>query len=235
MIYAPPPRDMDSLTRLYRSRLEWIPAVRAHSISSRSAPDAADRAAMTARRNAVADTLAPSNPGDAARLVSVMFSGFQGARTSDDEARQRVALYVSQVKSYPTWAIKSACSRFLAGVAGSNAAFAPSVAELAKACAAESEAARVELSDLNAILNAGVIAEPDDSARDRMRAAMADLVSELSQSADPTARRERPPTRQEAREWLTEAREAGAPAPQMSDDLRSHMGLPPTSDAREAV
>lgn len=232
-IYEPPTRDLDTITRLYRSRLQWVQAVKGHSIKFSSAPSAAERAQLTARRNAVADALVPASPAEIARLVSVMLIGFPTQRATEAEAKQRLALYVSQIANRPQWAVKSACEKFLRGATPSNAAFAPSVAELASAVDAATASARAELSALNAILNAGVEAQNQPGDKAAMRASIDEVLAELRAASWPEQRRERPPTRQEAAEWLAEAKESGPACPAMSDALRVFMGKSP--DKSEAA
>ena len=73
------------------------------------------------------------------------------------------------------------------------------------------------------------------TARERIRASMDDLLAELRQSADPAVKRDRPPTQQEALEWLAETKEARSPPPQMSDELRKILGLLLATDTTEAA
>ncbi len=183
---------------------------------------------MMGRRADLRGSMGAASAQEAGQLVSVMFAGFQSVRDSEDEAKKRLALYVSQLKAFPAWAIKASCERFMRGeVGGANAAFAPSIAELVSDIVTQTRWIRAELADLDAVLDADVMHEPDEAEQERMRIKWRQLADEIGLAADPTAKREREPTRQEALEWLHEAQEAApmSPPPAMSEESRAKMGL----------
>lgn len=218
-IYSPPAQALDIRLASLTSKLETIPGG-GYSISDRLAPCADERRSLEARRALVSRSLEPSSAGDVGELIAAMMMGFGGARLSAAEAKRTTALYVSQLSRFPLWAVKQACEEAMR----SGAAFAPSVAELAKAADQAIRAASDEIAKINRVLNANVYHEPDDSEKARIEQGFKDLLEKLKLN-EPLDLARKPKdrllTRDEARAIVEELRASPIELPPLSEAARA--------------
>jgi hypothetical protein len=175
--------------------------------------------------------LSPAEPAAViGRILRLMMRYPSSSSMSDARTDETAKAYARDMAKYPLWAIDAAC---IAAI-GLGEQFMPSAPVIAGLAEKQVAPIRAELSAITRIIGAGVRAEPDEGSREQMRAAMAALRNDLAQACEPSVKRERPPTRQEAIEWLAERQAEPMPPPPMSDELRTLMGLLPVSKSEAA-
>lgn len=238
-----PTREISDLESKFSNRIErrgvrW-------EIADNLAPSKAEFAALHQRHLDVTGLLHPAHDDEIRMLVAAMFLGFPNLKISPDDAKKTAALYVSQLRDFPAWAVKKACENVLQDrVSGRSPDFAPSVATIAGICRDHVRDLAEENGRLAAIIGADVYHVPSDDERARVKAGFEKLIAELRlnepfapnkpsdayQQLDPDA------ARAAAESRLSEL--AAAPAPALSPALRATMGLPPSRpspDYREAA
>lgn len=202
-----------------------------YSISQQQAPNASERAALESRVAELQGGLSPAEPAAViGRILRLMMRYPSSSSMSDARTDETAKAYARDMAKYPLWAIDAAC---IAAI-GLGEQFMPSAPVIAGLAEKQVAPIRAELSAITRIIGAGVRAEPDEGSREQMRAAMAALRNDLAQACEPSVKRERPPTRQEAIEWLAERQAEPMPPPPMSDELRTLMGLLPVSKSEAA-
>lgn len=196
-----------------------------YAISSQSAATVGEREALEARKAELDSGLHPADPRSAAgRVLQLMVRYPSTAALSTGRTDEMVKAYGRDLSRFPLWAIDAACIATIRG----GGAFMPSAPELAAACEREIYAMRSELATISRALDAAVYSETGDEERARMKAAFKALAEEIGLSSDPRVTHPRQPTRQEAAEWIAEAKEAGPqPPPQISGELRAKIGGAP--------
>lgn len=171
-------------------------------------------------------------------LVLAMFLGFPTLRLSREEADRTSALWVSQLRDFPSWAIKQACENALQDrISGRSADFVPSVAVIASQCAKLVQPTRDERGKLKALVDADVYHAPTDDERARVKAGFEKLIADLK-LRDPLTR-SAPDTGPldpvAVTEKLLEQRDS-LPPPELSNELRGKLGLIVDEyDARKAA
>lgn len=219
--------------RLYRSRIEWHPSGH-YSISERSLPSDAERAAFVQRRAYLVESLTPADPRAIVQKVAQAFLRFPSSRVPDSAAQATLAAYASELQKFPLWVIDGG---LLAAINGRGSpAFVPSAMEWRAACDDVAASVRKEIADIDRILNAEVRPEVTEEQRKKNLEGFRALIAELrlnepyTQSRPDSAPLD--PAAVEAK--LLAERDAAAPVA-LSARLRANRGLSPDGEAREAA
>lgn len=81
--------------------------------------------------NSLSAAMQARSPQSLRAAISALMLSYPSSRASGDEAKAIIAAYEYALADLPTWAVAEAVQRFIRGkVAGANAAFAPSSAEV---------------------------------------------------------------------------------------------------------
>ena len=170
----PEPRSTAALSRC-RNALE--PAGAGFGIADTSAPTAAERGALQARRDGLNGALRGARLDDALPCVAALWAMIPMAR---DDGEQSTADTVRQIAAAlcaePLWAIKAACRRVLDG----GARFRPGAPELLKLAREDSAPFRREAAEIERLLAARVVRTPPPEERARVAAGFAALAGELA-------------------------------------------------------
>jgi len=179
---APTSQALDTRIRQLTSALEPT-AGRQLSISSRLAPTATEREALSKRMHELADALTPANHDTIIRLVGFMRGAFPAMAASEAERAASLRVYASALRSYPEWAIADACRGAVEGRIG-DGRYAPTAPVLVAECDRLVAPLRAERARISDILNAEVYHEPDPEEKARVMAAFAEVSRELAASLD---------------------------------------------------
>lgn len=187
---------------------------------------AAEMALLHQRQLDVGGLLHPATDDKIKILVVAMFYGFPNLKIPEDEAKRTAAVYVSQLREFPEWAIKKACEQILQDkVSGRSPDFAPSIATLVGLCRGFVRDLQEERARLAAIIDADVYHAPSDDERAAVKAKFEALVADLKLRAPFT--RSAPDTGPldpvEVERRLIDERDA-RPAPELSNELRGKLG-----------
>lgn len=213
-----PTKDQSDLLACYHSRLERFD--NRWQISDRLAPSEADWNGLHMRRGEVTRALTPAQDHECQVLVTAMFMGFPGVRMDADTAKKTTALYTSQLREFPAWAVKEACQRAMQDrISGRSADFVPSVATLVGECSRIVQPLRTEKAQLDAVVDADVYHEASAEEKARLRAEFDKLVNDL-RLRDPLKRDDYVESADAALERLR-----GQALPQMSDALARQVGV----------
>lgn len=168
------------------------------------------------------DRLRAGDPREIAEMISTMMLGFGGAARTSDDAKKTVALYASQLATFPAWAVKAACDEAI----GSGSEFAPSVAKLVALARQAVSRWQIEAARITQILEAAIYREPDLAERQRVAEGFDRIMADLGLKS-PMHKQSRERTAAEARDWL-EAHAGGSgldPVTHVSDELLATLGV----------
>ena len=113
-------------------------------------------------------------------LIAAMFMGFPTLKMGPEDARKTAAVYVSQLREFPAWAIKAGCERILQDkISGRSSDFAPSIATLVGVVREQVKDLQSEGIKLKALLAADVYRAPTDEERAAVKAKFDELLAEL--------------------------------------------------------
>lgn len=104
--------------------------------------------------------LAPATPEEIAVMVAKLFMGLGRRNDGDVAASERVMLYVEILSDVPRFAVEKACNAFLYGRTG-DGKWVPTPAEVRREAEKHYSAWTAEITRINAILNAAVVAPND--------------------------------------------------------------------------
>lgn len=220
-----PIREIADLTSKFSNRIERVGS--RWEIADNLAPSAAENALLHQRHLDVGGLLHPATDDKIKILVVAMFYGFPNLKIPEDEAKRTAAVYVSQLREFPEWAVKKACEQILQDkVSGRSPDFAPSIATLVGLCRGFVRDLQEERAKLAAIMQADVYHAPSDDERAAVKAKFEALVSDLKlrapfmRSAPDTG----PLDPVEVERRLIDERDA-RPMPPLSPALAAFMGI----------
>lgn len=219
---AAPSQALDLAIRRLTSALERE-GTSQFSISSRSAPTADERRALSERYAAVAASLRPPPAETIMRLVGVMRSGFPSQSTSDAERKTALKVYASALSRFPEWAIERTCREAIEGRVGKGQ-FAPSAAEMAAHCERFVREACEEMGAIDRILGAKVYHEPSDDERRRIEEGFGRLSRELAGALDMDGASRPKPEPLTLEKAVQQAGTLGAGL-RLSEEIRRKLGL----------
>ncbi|MDR3449541.1 MAG: hypothetical protein P4M15_07330 [Alphaproteobacteria bacterium] len=156
----------------------------------------------------MADALAPGDRNEIAKTIGQMFLAYQQVKLGPEETRATIALYVAQVQEFPQWAVAQGCQRIIQR----PTAWPPSAGEMRSAVEREARPARDEREAINSVLNAEIEEIRRTGDRDRMKAGLRDLVTELGG----VKHGKREHTKDEAAAWLEDEKANPRPLPKLS-------------------
>lgn len=165
-------RAMSDLISIFRNRL--ISAPGGHILSADEMPSPSARQALQGRSDELARWLDPGTPGAAAKALGALFLGFPSGRGAD-EAKAAVAVYASQMRDLPSWAVERAC----AAAIRKGGKYAPSAGEFHALASAEVAAFRRERAQILQILDADAVSSPDPESRARVADGWRKLAVEI--------------------------------------------------------
>ena len=172
---SPLPRETQGwLDRKY-SMIERSPAGH-HSISSRHAPTTEEMKWLECRRRELLDQLRVAEPHEIAETISEMMLGFGGAARTRADAERTVALYTSQLASFPLWAVNAACVKAMR----SGSEFAPTVAEVVASADKSVSIWKAEVARIALIISAEIYREPGLAERKRVADCLKRVISDLA-------------------------------------------------------
>jgi hypothetical protein len=180
------------------------------------APNPPERAWLLARQAELRTHLTASDANAVATRIARLFLRFPTRQMEDATVAQVVAAYVTDLHTFPLWAIDQAILALLR----EPRAFVPTSSELRARTERMVRWAQVELRDITRVLDAHVLPAPDDAQRPRNLARIHAVVAQLKAQSDPLQRTRAPGdmTRTEAEANLQRLRDA--PAAVMSQALR---------------
>ena len=124
--------------------------------------------------------LHPAQDDEIRTLVAAMFMGFPTLKMGPDDAKKTAAVYVSQLREFPAWAVKEGCQRIMQDkISGRSRDFAPSVATLVGAVRDLVINLQAENARLAALLDADVYHAPTESERAAIKAKFDELLADL--------------------------------------------------------
>jgi hypothetical protein len=194
---APQSRDLSDLIGFHANKLvETAPG--RFSISTRSAPAPAAKAALQGRKSELTNSLAASASDREAMAAEIgsMLAVFPQGRPDAMQARMIVAAYVETLAGMPLWAIQQARK----GMIARATPFAPSAGEMLECCGKIVSPLREELAQINRILDA--VVEDRQQASPNSVKAMAEAFKAGVSQEQPRGQRWRPPTKAEAESAL---------------------------------
>jgi hypothetical protein len=179
------------------------------TISRQLAPSGGDLVALNSRKAELSSALAPGDRNDMARSIGQMFLAYQQMKLGPDETRATIAVYVSQVQEFPSWAVSAGCQKIIQR----PIPFPPSAGELRAAVAAEVRRTHDEQALLLRVLTAEKIDAKAPADAETMRKKFEALKSEFSQE---TKGSKWELTKAEAEGWLERTKDRPKPAMNLS-------------------
>jgi hypothetical protein len=174
---------------------------RGHEIADRGAPTAAERGDLSARRHVLLDSLrAPPSDTIKRRLAKL----FGLLATGGIDGESLVGLlddYVKLLSHEPLWAVDAACL----AVINSGAVFRPTGPQFLAMARKAADAARIELHDIEAVLNASVYHAPDPAEKERVLARFKGMISECGLGQPVGESRSKPRPAPAARDPIADA------------------------------
>lgn len=219
-----PSQALDMLVRQLTNALEGHPASRQRSISSRSAPTAAERDALQGRLRDLADCLRPASHETAIRHIGAMRAAFPALSTTETERVASLKVYAAALKEFPEWAIGQACRAAIDGRIG-RGQYAPAAPELVAECQRVAAPVREEHVRIATILNAEVYHEPEPEEKARVNAAFDELTRGLAAALDMGEASKRPPLEPLTFEEAEERRGTLAAGLQLSIEVLRKVGI----------
>lgn len=227
---TPPTREMETLTAIYRSRLERTG--QRYSMVESSAPTESERGALEARQSVVVAACIPGERAAIEASVEAMIAGYLSVRVDKDQAKIVRAAYVTHLLTYPLWAVHAGCR----ACAARDNPFPASPGELRAAVDEAMKPVRQEMHDLAAILSANTYAVADDAARARVSEIYEKFKRDLglNKAFDPPGLKpQKPPTvAPSVAEW--EAQKTSGSPPRLSAAALRACGIEPREPAPAA-
>ena len=219
-----PSQAIDLMVRRIGNALEGHGASRRRSISSRSAPTAAEREALQRRMCELADALVPASHEAIVKSIGMMRAGFPALSTTEAERVTSIKVYAAALKEFPEWAIGQACRAAIEGRIG-RGQYAPAAPELVAECQRVTAPVREEHVRIATILNAEVYHEPEPEEKARVNAAFDELTRGLVAALDMGEASKRPPLEPLTFEEAEERRGTLAAGLQLSSEVLRKVGI----------